>query len=122
MSDLSFIDKKIQPLTVEIEAMRRGGPKDRQKPHKLFMLLAVIDLFDQSLVSENRIYFNEQLIRNFERHFRLYAGEDDWCQPGPPFFHLRNSSFWNHKVKAGRENVYRKLTTSGGGVKELETT
>ena len=112
MSDLSSLNKEILPLAIEIETMRRGGSKDEQKPHKLFLLLAVLDLFDQGLIPENRIYFDEPLIKNFEKYFRLFAKEDDWCQPGPPFFHLRSSTFWKHKIKPGRESNYYKLKTS----------
>lgn len=120
MSDLPSLSNNIVPLANEIEAMRRGGSKEKQKPHKLFMLLAVLDLFDQGLLNENRIFFDQQLQRNFEKYFRLYADIDDWCQPGPPFFHLRSSSFWKHKIKAGRESSYDKLITSGGGTKRIQ--
>jgi hypothetical protein len=119
MSDLPPLDKVILPLVIEIEAMRRGGSIEKQKPHKLFLLLAVLDLYDQELLTENRIYFDQQLQRNFEKYFRLYAKSDDWCQPGPPFFHLRSSSFWKHKIKPGQETVYAKITTSGGGTRRI---
>jgi len=114
------LKNRFESLANEIELMRRGGSKEKQKPHKLFMLLAVLDLFDQGLLTENRIFFDQQLQRNFEKYFRLYAGTEDWCQPGPPFFHLRSASFWKHKIKPGRENVYEKITTSGGGIKRIQ--
>jgi hypothetical protein len=120
MPDLPSVTKKILPLAVEIEVMRRGGSKDEQKPHKLFMLCAVLDLFDEGVIAGNRIYFDEKLIRNFEKYFRIYAKDEDWCQPGPPFFHLRSSTFWKHKIKPGRESLYSKLTSSGGGVKRIK--
>jgi len=120
MPDLPSVDKKILPIAVEIEVMRRGGTEAEQKPHKLIMLLAVLDLFDQGLISENIIYLNEQLIRNFEKFFRQYSGKDDCCQPGPPFFHLKSSFFWKHKIKAGREETYAELKTTGGGIKRIQ--
>lgn len=120
MSDLPPLDHNLFSLCKEIGEMRRGGSKENQKPHKLFMLLAVLDLFDQKLLSENRIFFNQQLIKNFEKYFRIYADDTDWCQPGPPFFHLRSASFWNHEIKPGREAAYSKLVTSGGGVKRIK--
>lgn len=83
------------------------------------MLLAVIDLLDEGKITENRIYFDEALIQSFERNFRHYSSLEDWCQPGPPFFHLRSSDFWFHRVKSGREEQYAKLTTSGGGTKRI---
>jgi len=35
----------------------------------------------------------------------------------PPFFHLRTSGFWFHKIKPGREKNYAALTTTGGGLR-----
>lgn len=69
MPDLPSVDKKILPLVVEIEVIRRGGTEAEQKPHKLIMLLAVLDLFNQGVICENKIYLNEQLIRTFEKFF-----------------------------------------------------
>lgn len=110
---------QIENFKTEISDLRRGGSKDDPKPHKLLMLLAVIDLLDEGKITENRIYFNEAVIQSFERNFRHYSSVDDWCQPGPPFFHLRSSDFWFHRVKTGREEQYAKLTTSGGGTKRI---
>lgn len=109
----------IEGIKNEIIEIRRGGSKDTPKPHKLLMLLAVIDLLDEGRIQTNRIYFNEALIQSFERNFRHYSSLDDWCQPGPPFFHLRSSEIWFHKVRSGREEQYSKLTTSGGGTKRI---
>lgn len=120
MPDLPLVDKKILPLAVELEVMKRGGSLEDQKPHKLLMLLAVFDLMDQGLINGNRIYFNDQLVASFEKYFRKYAESKDLCQPGPPFFHMRNSSFWKHKIRDGRESVYSDLTTSGGGIKRIK--
>lgn len=88
----------------------------RIKPHKLVMLLAVIDLFDEGHISQNRIYFDEELVSRFVKNFKSYSiYSHDWCQPGPPFFHLRNSGFWFHKIIPGKEREYSLLKTSGGG-------
>lgn len=121
MSDLSSlnISEELLPLAQQIMCMRRGGSKERQKPHKILMLLAVLDLFDQGLLKDNQIYFNSQLIGNYEKYFRLYAEEGDWCQPGPPFFHLRGAYFWKHNVKKNREHVYARIKSSGGETKRI---
>ena len=106
-------------LEGEITDLRRGGSKDDPRPHKLLMLLAVIDLLDEGAIHSNRIPFNDALVHSFERNFRHYSSVDDWCQPGPPYFHLRSSGLWQHKILPGREEAYSKLTTSGGGTKRI---
>jgi len=84
------------------------------------MLLAVIELADRGLLPENKIYLSDPLLRIFENIFLLVKKKDDLCQPGPPFFHLRTSGFWYHKVRPERQKDYDKLTTTGGGLQMIE--
>lgn len=121
MPDLPpIIARALDDLKSEFDQMRRGGGVDRQKPHKVIMLLAVIDLADTGKLLENKIYFQQPLILAFQKYFRLLSRQEDWCQPAPPFFHLRTASFWKHKPKAGKEQAYTKLATSGGGAKRIQ--
>lgn len=106
----------IEQLRLQIRKMRRGGSKDHPSPHKLILLLTVFDLIEQGHIVRNQIYLDGKLISAFERNFGLYARPDDWCQVGPPFFHLRTSGFWHHRPKQGREAVYEVLDRSGGGI------
>ncbi len=120
MSGLSpVIANALDQLLSEIDALRRGGSSQDPKPHKLLMLLTVLDLSEEGRLVENKILFDERLIALFEKHFRQFANQGDWYQPGPPFFHLRSSNFWHHKVREGRDQAYAKLTTSGGGTKRI---
>jgi predicted restriction endonuclease len=121
VSDLSSVNaQSLHQLLSDIDNLHRGGSKAEPKPHKLLMLLAVIDLIDRGILTENRITYDETLRETFANFFRLVYDSSDWCQPGPPFFHLRTSGFWNHEILNGREVQYSKLTTSGGGNKRIE--
>lgn len=120
MPDLpSVICSALDRLESEIVSIRKGGSKKNPKPHKLILLLAVLDLAEVGLLPENKVYFDERLIALFEEHFRQFSINDDWCQPAPPYFHLRSAGFWHHKIRPGREQFYAKLTTSGGGKKRI---
>jgi hypothetical protein len=66
------------------------------------------------------MYITESLLRIYENIFLLVKKKDDLCQPGPPFFHLRSSGFWFHKVRPERVQDYQKLSTSGGGLQIIE--
>jgi len=83
------------------------------------MLLSVIDLIESGEIVDNKIFFSQPLVDQFDRYFNEISKSDDWCQPSPPFFHLRTSNFWHHKIKPGREDSYSKLSTSGGGIKRI---
>lgn len=113
------MNHELDELKREIAAMKRGSQNGKEKPHKLLMLLAVLDLSEDGLLHDNCIKFDTALIERFQKRFSQNADSSDWYQPGPPFFHLRSSSFWHHKVKQGREQEYANLTTSGGGTKRI---
>lgn len=112
------MEPELASLITQISTMRRASRDGREKPHKLAMLLAVLDLAED-VDFDNRIYFDDRLVRRFQAHLTAIGNETDWLQAGPPFFHLRSAAFWKHRVKAGREKHYASLTTSGGGSKRI---
>lgn len=112
MPDLSPLEN----FESEVLDMRRGSKGGHLRPHKLVMLLGVIEMAERGYLDENRIYLQEPLLSIFETYFNLVKKQDDLCQPGPPFFHLRSAGFWVHKVKPGREQQYASLISVGGGM------
>ena len=120
MSDLPPLIHSLEKFKQEIGKLKRGKEGEHLRPHKLVMLLSVLELMDRGLLRENKIYLSTSLITIFENIFVLVKRRNDLCQPGPPFFHLRSSGFWFHKVRPERKNDYVKLTTTGGGLKLIE--
>jgi len=90
---------------------RGGGEKS---PHKVAMLLAVIELIDENLIHRNRINFDQLLKQTFSRQFNQLAAEGDRDNPHLPFFHLRSSGFWHHHLEPGKSGAYANLTTATG--------
>lgn len=90
-----------------------GGKKS---PHKVCMLLAVIDLIQAGHISSNKIIFNTLLKEQFSKHFALFAQERDKNTPENPFFHLRSEGFWHHFYHDG----YDHLTTKRYSPKAIE--
>ena len=88
-----------------------GGEKS---PHKVAMLLAVIELVENGTLADNCIYFDQSLKTVFTRHFEVLAGPKDRNNPHLPFFHLRSSGFWFHHVKPGKSSDYSALSTATG--------
>ena len=99
--------ERIRPRTV-------GG---REKPHKICMLLAVLDLAKAGGLQENKIFFNVDLIERYNDFFEVAAALDDIPNPHYPFFFLRGdltdgcASFWHLYPVAGREESLLKLTS-----------
>jgi predicted restriction endonuclease len=116
MSTLSPIEKsQLNKFISDIDAMRRGGSTKQPRPHKLILLMAIIKLIEKKQIIENKVPFDDTLKEAFSDVFEKFHTTQDWNQPSQPYFHLRTSDFWFHKIKAGRESAYAKLTTSGGG-------
>ena len=103
-----------------ISSLKRGKRGGRERPHKPIMWLAILNLIDRNYIFQNEFYFNSELKREFSHLFREYALSDDLDQPSQPFFHLRSSEIWHHKIKPGEEIYYAGLTTSGGGSLRVE--
>lgn len=102
-----------------VRKLRRYRDGRTRKPHKLVLLLAVIDLYEDGLIYDNRIYLDKELEKRFRFYFSVVAGLDDWCQIGPPFYHLRTSGFWFHKVHPNRVLSYQSMSTPGGGKRNV---
>tara|TARA_R110002124_G_scaffold12197_14_gene58184 strand:+ start:11681 stop:13006 length:1326 start_codon:yes stop_codon:yes gene_type:complete len=109
---LLYFEKQFATLRMNI---RRGGGEgggSEKSPHKVAMLLAVMDLVEAGDIADNRIFFNRALKDKFTRYFNNLAGEADRDNPHLPFFHLRSSGFWHHQLKPCREDAYSQLNTA----------
>ncbi|MGP8304596.1 HNH endonuclease [Vibrio sp. YIC-376] len=82
-----------------------GGKKS---PHKVCMLLAVMDLIQAGHIASNKIKFNKILKDQFTRHFNTFAQDTDKNTPENPYFHLRSEGFWHLSYNEG----YDETTTS----------
>ncbi|WP_300411370.1 HNH endonuclease [uncultured Alcanivorax sp.] len=82
--------------------------KDRPRPHKVCLLLAVLDLIRAGTLKENRILFNESLRQAFTKRFERLKQDNDRDNPEFPYFYLRSSGFWHHKPVAGKEEEYER--------------
>lgn len=94
----------------QLNINRSGG---HGSPHKMCMLMAVIDLIGSGVIKTNRIYFDQRLRERFTYHFNRYRGEQDRDNPHLPFFHLRSEPFWNHQIKPGERESYERISTAG---------
>lgn len=90
----------------------------RRSPHKLCMLLALIDLARAGALRENRIYFAPPLLERYSRFFTAVRAPSDHANPYFPFFHLSGKlrdgqpSFWHLQPLPGREDVVHAMRTA----------
>jgi putative restriction endonuclease len=108
---LAKYQEKFRQLVVNI----RNG---RASPHKICMLLAVLDLARAGALTANCIAFTPGLLERYHAFFAAVRGKTDHPNPYFPFFHLAGklrdgeSSFWHLKALPGRESVLDAMSTA----------
>lgn len=105
IDSLSYYKKAFASLRVA-KTKARGT-----SPHKICMLLAVIDLYDYDPYRPNRIFYDQKLLERFHCYFETVKKPTDHANPYFPFFHLRGDRFWHLQAKPGREQVLAALNT-----------
>jgi putative restriction endonuclease len=110
-------------LALYLDRLRRlqvNVARGRASPHKICMLLAVLDLARSGALRENRIDFAPALLERYGTYFGAVRTERDHANPHFPFFHLQgklrggDESFWHLKAKPGREAVVAAMDGARG--------
>jgi putative restriction endonuclease len=97
-----------------------------ESPHKVCMLLAILDLALAGRLRENRIEYAPPLLERYRHFFDAVRSETDQPNPYLPFFHLqgqlrgRQPSFWRLCPRPGRESVAAALKTVRSGAQIIE--
>lgn len=90
----------------------------RASPHKVCMLLAVLDLARSGILADDRILFGPPLLQRYRMFFAAVGGPQDHPNPYFPFFHLAGKlrggrpSFWHLHALPGREQALAALSTA----------
>jgi putative restriction endonuclease len=104
-----------QQAFTRLAVNQRGG---RASPHKICMLLAVLDLARAGGLAVNRIAFGPALLERYHRFFDAVKQPGDHANPYFPYFHLAGklrggaASFWHLMPLPGREAVLAAMTTA----------
>lgn len=92
--------------------------RGRASPHKICMLLAVLDFARAGGLAENRIVYGPPLLERYRRFFDAVRAPGDHSNPYFPFFHLSGKlrdggeSFWHLEPLAGRDAVLASMSTA----------
>lgn len=113
MSLQHYIDK-FRSLTV-------NRARGHVSPHKVCMVLAVMDLIQSGDIPENRIEFSQPLLDKFRFYFEEMASPSDRYTPHLPYFHLHSEGFWHHQLNPGQQQAYDALRTSNSENKVRNT-
>ncbi len=80
-------------------------------PHKVILLLSIIQSIELKEITENRIYITPQLVARFKDNWHhLVSNPRFTANFSLPFYHLRSDKFWYLHTRLGRQLL---LTSSG---------
>lgn len=70
--------------------------KGYKAPHKAVLLLAIIDLVEESVIASPRIKLSDELVERFNKVWHHYLGTSAIFTPdiAKPYFHMQYESFW----------------------------
>lgn len=107
---LSIYQHKFTHLRVNMS----GG---KASPHKICMLLALLDLARSGSLRFNKVEYGPALLERYRHFFNVVRGPSDHPNPYFPFFHMagklqdRSESFWHLIPIPGRESELASMTT-----------
>lgn len=84
------------------------------KPHKVCLLLAIIDSLRDGTVTKNSFSIDGSLKARFGVHFQKLQKGNDSENILLPFYHLRTEGFWHFAVKLGMQEAFAELVANGG--------
>lgn len=81
--------------------LNMNSNKGRKSPHKVCMLLSVMDLIQAGYIYKNRFQLDATLKERFTNFFNERRHEQDRDTPENPFFHLKSEGFWHLAYQDG---------------------
>ena len=87
--DIEYFDKCFQSLHTNVQ---KGSPA----PHKAILLLSIIDLIEDGVISDARIFLSEELEAKFCKLWKYYLGKSLLFSPDifKPYYHMDHEPFW----------------------------
>ncbi len=108
---LAEYQRRFTLLNVNVSAGRRS-------PHKVCMLLAVLDLARSGALTTNEVRYDPALLVRYSRYFAAVQEPGNHPNAYFPFFHLSGrlrgggASFWHLVAQPGQEVVLAHMTTA----------
>ena len=87
--------------------LRTNNKYGRKSPHKAVLMLTVIELYEQNVLSDNEIYYDDTLKSMFLKVWNRVLPEEPLFHPEAylPFWYLQSDSFWHIIPNRGKEDI-----------------
>jgi serine/threonine protein kinase len=99
-----------QNVIKSITGMRVKNASEIVSLHKYIFLLALINLYKQNSLRDNKFPLDAELEAAFNSEWHRFFPKNDQQENFVeyPFFHLVNDGFWHLQIKSEKQNVYDK--------------
>lgn len=93
--------------TEAFKNLRTNNKYGRRSPHKAVLMLTVIELYEQNVLSDNEIYYNDTLKSMFLKVWNRVLPSEPLFHPEAylPFWYLQSDSFWHIIPIRGKEDI-----------------
>lgn len=87
--------------------LRTNNKYGRKSPHKAILMLTVIELYEQNILTDNEIFYDENLKSMFLKVWNRILPKEPLFHPDAylPFWYLQNDSFWHVVPNRGKEDI-----------------
>lgn len=87
--------------------LRTNNKYGRKSPHKAVLMLTVIELYEQNVLSDNEIYYDDTLKTMFLKVWNKVLPEEPLFHPEAylPFWYLQSDAFWHIVPNRGKEDI-----------------
>jgi len=102
----------IEDYKNKFSSLRVNISHGRASPHKICMLLSLLDLARSGHLKQNCIRYDVALLDRYQQYFHAVKTESDHPNPYFPFFHLKGDGFWHLHAVTGREAILAAMTTA----------
>ncbi len=87
--------------------LRTNNKYGRRSPHKAILMLAVIELYEQNVLTDNEIFYDEKLKSMFLKVWNRVLPKEPLFHPDAylPFWYLQSDSFWHIIPIRGKEDI-----------------
>ena len=103
--------ERLAHLHTDRNRRRWTAATDHRAPHKMLLLLAVMDLIERGDCTDGFVTLSPRLLGSFAGYWSAImprGTRGDICKP---FFHLRYERFWELVPRPGQEQTLQALTT-----------
>lgn len=87
--------------------LRTNNKYGRKSPHKAILMLTVIELYEQNILTNNEIIYDENLKSMFLKVWNRVLPKEPLFHPEAylPFWYLQSDSFWHIVPIRGKEDI-----------------